>query len=520
MATFIEQFNLARRASAPLVAVRTPDIDATMKTITLNKDNANAPIFLHDCVNGVTAVNGPAKPELRVLGEPKELANPVEMLVKAKLLKQDSILFMANLHRWFGEPGVVQAIWNLRSIFKTNTRTLVLLGPDITLPPEIAQDVLVLDEPLPDTTHLEAIVAETYKAVGQSFPPKEIMSRAVDALCGLAAFSAEQVCAMSIRKTGMDLDALWERKRQQIEQTPGLSVWRGPERFSDIGGCGNIKQFLAGIMNGKERPRAIVFQDEIEKAFAGAMGDLSGTTQELLGNQLSFMQDHNSTGLLLLGVPGAAKSAMAKAFGNEAEIPLIQFDLGAMKGSLVGESNANMRTGLKVVEAVSQGRALWIATCNDIKNLPPELRRRYIFGTFFFDLPTMAERELIWDIYFDKFKLNDRPKSEQAKPVDTGWTGAEIKNCCNIAYQLQISPKKAAEYIIPLAVSAEDRIRTLRNEANSRYISAAYPGAYKAPPGLDPEEEPAMVVAVGLLQPKRKINLGPGSGGKGSGTVN
>src|SRR5258706_9056526 len=103
--SFLEQFNLARRASAPLIAVRTPDIEATIKTIALNKDNANSPMILHDCVRGLTAVNDPqGKALVRALGEPTALANPVEMLVKAMQMPKESILFMANLHRFFQDP--------------------------------------------------------------------------------------------------------------------------------------------------------------------------------------------------------------------------------------------------------------------------------------------------------------------------------------------------------------------------------------------------------------------------------
>jgi hypothetical protein len=528
MPSFIEHFNSARRASAPLLAVRTPDIEATIKTVAMNKANAIVPIILWDCTRGVTPVNDQGKALVQTLAPTTEaaerLGNPTEMLVmalngdfhrpnKERGLPGNTILFMANLHLFFRDPQVVQGIWNLRGAFKMNTRTMVMVSSDFTLPPEIAQDVLILDEPLPTAAQLEGVIEETYNAVGQKKPDAATMSRAVDALCGLAAFPAEQVCAMTIRKEGLDIEQLWERKRQQIEQTPGLSVWRGDERFSDIGGCVNIKAFLEGIKDGEERPRGIVFQDEIEKAYAGAAGDLSGTSQELLGNQLSFMQDHNSTGLLLLGVPGAAKSAIVKAFGNEAGIPTIQFDLGAMKGSLVGESNANMRTGLKVVEAVTQGRAIWIATCNDIKNLPPELRRRYIFGTFFFDLPIPSERKLIWDIYYKKFQI----KENQPKPLDTGWTGAEIRNCCNIAYRLGITPQQAATYIIPLALSAKERIANLRRDAHDCFISAAYPGPYHAPEGsnIDVDDREITAVAVLMSQPKRKISTDEDKGPKG-----
>jgi hypothetical protein len=50
---------------------------------------------------------------------------------------------------------------------------------------------------------------------------------------------------MSLSKKGLDLEQLWERKRQVIEQVPGLSVWRGGETFDDIGGCENIKTITA-----------------------------------------------------------------------------------------------------------------------------------------------------------------------------------------------------------------------------------------------------------------------------------
>ena len=67
-------------------------------------------------------------------------------------------------------------------------------------------------------------------------PNKEGMSKAVDAIIGLAAFPAEQTVAMCLSRNGLDYDDLWERKRQAIEQVRGLSVWRGSESVDEIGG--------------------------------------------------------------------------------------------------------------------------------------------------------------------------------------------------------------------------------------------------------------------------------------------
>src|SRR5690606_35151843 len=107
------------------------------------------------------------------------------------------------------------------------------------------------------------LVAETFDSANLHAPDEGTVAKAVDALIGLAAFPAEQVLAMSLSKNGVDFERLWERKRQAVEQTPGLTVWRGGETFDQIGGCDNIKRFLAAVLHGQEAPRVIVFVDEI-----------------------------------------------------------------------------------------------------------------------------------------------------------------------------------------------------------------------------------------------------------------
>ena len=171
--------------------------------------------------------------------------------------------------------------------------------------------------------------------------------------------------------------------------------------------------------------------------------------------------------------PGAAKSAVAKATGNTAGIPTIAFDLGAMQSSLVGGSGERLRSALKVVDAVSQGRALFIATCNSIASLPPELRRRFTLGTFFFDLPSADEREAIWRIYEKKYSVSGE------RPDDEGWTGAEIKECCRKAGRLRLPLVRAAQYTVPISKSAAEQIKSLRQQASGKFISASSTGVYR-----------------------------------------
>ena len=471
----------ARRVSTPLICIRTADPAATMRTISTSFNGDPPPILHWDTVAGIRGVNKPGVAAAGDLGgEPGSIIGPVDALIAAAKLPPRSMLFFANAHRVIGENGVSQAVWNLRDTYKRDTRTLVMLCPTLNLPAEISQDVLMLDEPLPTSAELEAIVRDTFKSADLTMAEDGSITKAVDAICGLAAFPAEQSCAMSITKDGMDLAALWSRKQDMIEQQKGLSVWRGGERFKEIGGYSNLKKFLLAVLNGQSPPRGVIFLDEIEKGI-GTGQDTSGVSQGLLQQLLTYMQDTEATGLLMIGPPGTSKSMFAKAAGNEGGVPTIALDLGGMKGSLVGESEQALRMALKVCDAVTQKRSLFIGTCNSIGALPPELRRRFNLGVVFLDLPNSSERKTIWDLYLNKYALPSQPI-----PTDDGWTGAEIRQCAWLAWDLKLSLKDAAEYVVPVSRSASEQISKLRDSADGRYISASYPGVFlKAGPASD-----------------------------------
>lgn len=467
----------ARRAGTPLIAIRTADAASAMAQVTASLNGkGEVPIALWEIVNGFSGCNEAGKVAVgKVVGENAGSLGPADALAIAQKIAKNTLLFFLNPQRVWEHVDVLQGIWNLRDIFKANGQMLVLLStPGASLPPELQSDVMVIDEPLPSVNELADLVRATFDAAELPAPDEEAVAKAVDALIGLAAFPAEQVLAMSLSKSGLDFDRLWDRKRQAVEQTPGLTIWRGGETFDQIGGCENIKRFLDAVIHGEEAPRVIVFVDEIEKAFAGAGTDTSGVKTEMTGTMLSWMQDRGADGVIFIGPPGAAKSVVAKAAGATAGIPTVAFDLAAMQSSLVGGSGERLRAALQVVDAISQGRSLWIATCNSITSLPPELRRRFTLGTFFFDLPTTEERETIWSIYEKRWQLNGE------RPDDDGWTGAEIKECCRKAWRLKLSLRESAAYIVPVSRSAADQIDALRRQASGRFLSASQPGVYSA----------------------------------------
>lgn len=138
-------------------------------------------------------------------------------------------------------------------------------------------------------------------------------------------------------------------------------------------------------------------------------------------------------GLLVYGIPGTGKSLLAQEVARILKCPLIQMDMGALQGSLHGESERNMRQMIRMAESLAPC-VLWIdeiekafsgvkgngesdggvsrrlfatfltwmqektaacfifATANDISSLPTEFLRRGRFDQKFFSfMPTKKE---------------------------------------------------------------------------------------------------------------------------------
>jgi hypothetical protein len=83
--------------------------------------------------------------------------------------------------------------------------------------------------------------------------------------------------------------------------------------------------------------------------------------------------------------------------------------------------------------------------------------------------------------------LSRYPNVQDLRPDDTDWTGAEIRTCCDTADRLSITPKEAAQYIIPVAKQAPETLQALRQQATGRYISASTGGPYQPPVKPQPQ---------------------------------
>lgn len=484
------QIRKARNRSTPLLGVETTDPAETIASVLealkpKNGDKDEPPCWRWDCHSGSSALNEAGTKLLSKLLQSDKYSEDVttgeEGLVRllgfasdASLVKYRFVLVLVNPQRFLSNPEVLQGIWNLRDTLKAHQSTLVCIGASLQFPAELSGDIMLFDDPLPDRDRLQKIAEQCLKDAKQS-ADDNTLSRVVDAVAGLSAFQAEQVTAMSIEKEGVSVDYAWQRKMKQVEQTPGLAFDRAKDTLDDLGGLDSVKEFAKSLFAGNDAPALVARIEEVEKVLAGSQGDTSGVSQDLLQVLLNAFEDNGWTGVILFGPPGTAKSATAKALGQTFGVPSVLVDLNACKGSLVGESEAKVRQAVRVLKAIGGSKILFVATANKLDVLPAELKRRFRLSTWFFDMPTAEELKAIWKIQLAKHGLP--PKSKL--PDDTGWTGADVRNCSEVAYRLKQSPHEAARYIVPTSMYASEAITACRRLANGRFLSASHEGVYR-----------------------------------------
>ena len=493
----LDQFRAARRAGCPLVVIKTLDPMATVLSIA---DISPTPVIQWDCIRGFAPANDPGKKVLEQAkmsgGEP--LVDPVwAHLQVAQNLPAKTILFVVNAHLFLKEREFQQALWNLRDTFKTDQRMVILLYPDAELPSTIEKDVIVLEEPYPTGEEIDEIFTAVYAATKAANPklpdlkPTDI-ANAQDGLVGLSHFQVETVSAMAISKDGINFEMMWEQKRQVINSTRGLQYWepREADDIENLVGIDNAVRYMKRLADGNAPFALYVIADEVEKGFAGAGTDTSGSTTKQLGTFCTWMENNEIPGITMVGVPGMGKTQLGKAIARYANKPCLMMSFADMEGSHVGDTNLYTSTALKVIDAMRQGkRVCIIATSNNAEQLPPELRRRLgKLGTIFFDFLTAAGRAACWPIYLEKYRgiMEAAGKGRELftinkknpLPKDDDWTGAEIRDTCERAWMLNSTLEEAAAYTVPVATMAKEKIERLRRQASGRYISASEPGLF------------------------------------------
>ena len=496
MKTFIELFIDARAVSTPSIAIKTFDTTSSILAVQQSMSAEEAeltPFITWDAIHGLRGLTDAGTEALHTMATDAnvpEVSISVDLPTALGILeyaKQDVVAFIHNPQLvWDTDKKVVQGYANLRNDYKARGNMIVtLFGVGDTMPIELQQDTLVLEHPLPTRAELAKIVRETYAYAYNSDPKKykacktvdeAVVALAVDALIGLPAFPAEQSTAMCLNKeTGvLDVVTLWDRKKTIVGQRKGLTYRTGGLNLHDLYGVESFKTYGKRLMSGSKPPTVILRMDEIQRQLSGNDTDSSGVKGDLLGEWLTWVNDHDIYCTLLLGVPGSSKSHSIDCIAGEYEKPVIDYSISRMQDSLVGNSNKNMTVANNTVDSISDKNVWLVATANKLDGLPPELLSRFA-DIFFFDAPDADELAGIMNLKLEAYKLD----TTQAHPDMTGWTGRDVKNCAVKAQRMNSTVVECGEYIIPLMTSQKEAMDKLRHDAADRFLSASKPGVYK-----------------------------------------
>jgi len=350
------------------------------------------------------------------------------------------VYVMEVFDEFFRDPNARQMLRDVLGPAREQRKLVVLVGT-FAIPADLDKELSTIEFDLPNRESLEVIARELLESVEVEVPPEDELAKVVDGALGLTEIEAQDAFSLSlVRNQQLDVQSVIDIKRGIVERSGILEFVDTPESLDSVGGLDILKDWL------KIRERG--FSPEARQ-FGVAP----------------------PRGLLLVGISGCGKSQVAKSISAAWKLPCIRLDVGRAMGSLVGESERNMRMVYQVTSAIAPvlvfvdefekmfaglggastdggttqrvigGFLSWmqdrtnerpcfiVATANDISALPPEMLRKGRWDeTFFVGLPNSDERKEIFAIHL--IKTGRKPEDFDADvlaKVSEGFTGAEIE---------------------------------------------------------------------------------------------
>src|SRR6478735_9066505 len=110
---------------------------------------------------------------------------PAQALSNLEAMSLEAVFILKDFHRHMDDPVVVRRLRDVGQKFSTNRRTVVITGPIVTIPAELASLVEFLELPLPDNVRLRQLVDESVMRMGQTRTLKRtIDSAGIDRMVG------------------------------------------------------------------------------------------------------------------------------------------------------------------------------------------------------------------------------------------------------------------------------------------------------------------------------------------------
>jgi hypothetical protein len=154
-----------------------------------------------------------------------------------------SLLVLRNFHRFLGSAEVIQALEHQLAQGKVHRTFVVILAPVVQLPIELERLFVILPHDLPDRSQLQEIA--TAIANEEELPTGTALDQVLDAAAGLTRYEAEGAFSLSLVRHGrLEPSTLWELKTQSLMKSGLLSLYRGKNAFSELGGLESLKAFF------------------------------------------------------------------------------------------------------------------------------------------------------------------------------------------------------------------------------------------------------------------------------------
>lgn len=411
---------------------------------------------------------------------------------------QNTIFVLKDLHFILKYPlnpnnaPVIRELKNLARELKRSRNILILTSHALEVPPELSEEITVIDFPLPTVEEINYLIEklvkpEKLKVTGLA---KEQLVKACQ---GLSRARIMRVLALALAAKQQvddgDIEKVLDEKKQAIRQTGILEFFQTSESLKNVGGLENLKSWV--------KMRQNAFTEDARRYGIP-----------------------NPKGVLLVGIQGTGKSLSAKTIAHEWRLPLLRLDSGRLFGGIVGESESRVRQVIQLTEAIAPC-VLWIdeidkafgnissgvdgdsgtsrrvfgslitwmqekttpvfivATANNVRILPAELLRKGRFDEIFFlNLPNEIERQDIFKVHLNRL----RPS--RVREFDLGllarqakdFSGAEIEQVIIDSMHIGFGSQRdfttediirAIEETVPLAAIAKEQIQDLKQWAAS-----------------------------------------------------
>lgn len=510
------------RARCPLLYITTNE---EKRLLTLFRHLASAfgyKVYLWDCFVGlIDTVSGSipeAFPGITNLGcDPLSILNALydnvrELRQKAKSMFDSGcpgeIYILQDFYYFFDpldyKPEIERGLKQISMI--RSPCTIIVTGPKIVLTPSLESEFSVLDFPYPNDYELGEILDNLVNSVlrqakdlktdnGINTLQDELSNKRdklIQAAHGLTLREAKMAISKSVAKDKtLSIQFILNEKKQIIKKKGYLEYFEPKVTMKDVGGLKNMINWF------EERYLSLSLD-----------GEKYG---------LGFPR-----GVILVGIPGAGKSLTCKAIASLYGMPLLRLDFGRIFQKLVGQSEEAIRESIKLAESLSpvlvwadefekgisgvmssgltdggttsrvmgtlltwmqerEAKVFMICTCNDYRQIPPEMMRRFD-ECFFVDFPNSFERKQIFEILLrrEKRDSNDYDLDRLANESNY-FTGNEIEKSIKDAMFIGFKNNReftdedliyALKKRIPIYHSRKEDLVGLREWANQNCIRA------------------------------------------------